>query len=180
MLLETEGIVACFRDVAVMGDAIGQGGGHLGIAERGHPFAQKEIGGDNQRGSLHAIFWHTPCCLIQQLEYPPMNPTTPATLTSSLRVPVAGGVGYIGSHMVKHLPPWGCDVVAFDKLSTGYRDAVPGSDPARLVADSTGARLVPLARESAPRKKCLFKGRMKIGAEFGLQIAAYGDTTLIV
>jgi len=33
------------------------------------------------------------------------------------------------------------------------------------------ARLVPLARESAPRKKCLLKGRMKIGAEFGLQLA---------
>lgn len=109
-----------------------------------------------------------------------MNPTAPAPLTSSLRVSVVGSLGYIGSHMVKHLPPRGCDVVAFDNLSAGYRDAEPGSDPARLVADSTVARLVPLARESTPRKKCLFKGRMKIGAEFGLQLAAYGDTILIV
>lgn len=109
-----------------------------------------------------------------------MNPTPPATLTSPLRAPAAGSVGYIGSHAVKHLPPIGCDVVAFDKLSAGYRDAVPGSDPAPLVADSTSARRVPLARESAPRKKRLFKGRMKIGAEFGPQLAAYGDTILIV
>jgi len=106
-----------------------------------------------------------------------MNPTTPTAPTSSLHVPV-GGVGYIGSHTVKRLPQ-GCDVAAFDNLSAG-RDAVPGSDPARLVADSTVARLVLLARKSVPMKKCLFKGRMKIKAEFGLRLAAYGDTILNV
>jgi hypothetical protein len=107
-----------------------------------------------------------------------MNPATPTAPTASLHVPV-GGVGDIGSHTVKHLPQ-GCDVAAFDNLSAGYRDAVPGSDPARLVADSTVARLVLLARKSVPRKKCLFKGRMKIKAEFGLRLAAYGDTILNV
>jgi hypothetical protein len=65
-----------------------------------------------------------------------------------------------------------------DNLSAG-RDAVPGSDPARRVAASTVARLV-LARKSVPRNKCLFKGRMKIKAEFGLRLAAYGDTILNV
>ena len=64
--------------------------------------------------------------------------------------------------MVKHLPPCGCDVVAFDNLSTGYRDAVP------------------LAMESAPRKKCLLNGRMKIGAEFNQKLATYSDILLIV
>jgi UDP-glucose 4-epimerase len=37
-----------------------------------------------------------------------------------------GGAGYIGSHMVKHLLRQGCDVVTFDNLSTGYREAVLG------------------------------------------------------
>jgi hypothetical protein len=32
-LFEAEGLVAGFQDVAVMGDAIEQGGRHLGIAE---------------------------------------------------------------------------------------------------------------------------------------------------
>jgi len=88
-----------------------------------------------------------------------------------------------GVYRVAHgqaLAARGCDVVAFDNLSAGYRDAVPGSDPARLVADSTVARLVPLGRESAPRKKRLLRGRMKINAEFGLRLAAYGDTILNV
>jgi UDP-glucose 4-epimerase len=39
-----------------------------------------------------------------------------------------GGAGYIGSHMVKHLLRQGYDVVTFDNLSTGYRDAVLGGE----------------------------------------------------
>lgn len=37
---------------------------------------------------------------------------------------VCGGAGYIGSHMVKMLVGMGHQVVTFDNLSTGYRDAV--------------------------------------------------------
>jgi len=37
---------------------------------------------------------------------------------------VCGGAGYIGSHMVKMLSNLGHDVITFDNLSTGYRDAV--------------------------------------------------------
>jgi len=51
-----------------------------------------------------------------------------------------------GVYRVAHgqaLAARGCDVVAFDNLSTGYRDAAPGGDPARLVGDSTIARRVP-------------------------------------
>ena len=37
---------------------------------------------------------------------------------------VAGGAGYIGSHMVKDLIEHGEDVVVADNLSTGHRDAI--------------------------------------------------------
>ena len=37
---------------------------------------------------------------------------------------VAGGAGYIGSHMVKNLIEHGEDVVVADNLSTGHRDAI--------------------------------------------------------
>jgi UDP-glucose 4-epimerase len=57
---------------------------------------------------------------MQTSAHPPTSPTLP------LRVLVVGGAGYIGSHMVKHLLRQGCDVVTFDNLSTGYRDAVLG------------------------------------------------------
>ena len=43
-----------------------------------------------------------------------------------MKVLVVGGAGYIGSHMVKMLVERGHDVVVFDNLSTGYRDAVLG------------------------------------------------------
>ena len=35
-----------------MGDAVEQGGGHLGIAEYAHPFGEGQVGGDDQRGLL--------------------------------------------------------------------------------------------------------------------------------
>lgn len=41
-----------------------------------------------------------------------------------MRILVAGGAGYIGSHMVRMLAESGYDVVVFDDLSTGFRDAV--------------------------------------------------------
>ncbi len=40
------------------------------------------------------------------------------------KVLVAGGAGYIGSHVVKALGVKGYDVVTVDNLSTGFRDAV--------------------------------------------------------
>ena len=37
---------------AVVGDPIEQRGGHLGIAEHRHPFAELEIGGDDDTGGF--------------------------------------------------------------------------------------------------------------------------------
>lgn len=41
-----------------------------------------------------------------------------------MKILVAGGAGYIGSHMVKQLAQAGHDVITLDNLSYGYRDAV--------------------------------------------------------
>ena len=41
-----------------------------------------------------------------------------------MKILVAGGAGYIGSHMVKQLVLAGNDVITLDNLSYGYRDAV--------------------------------------------------------
>jgi UDP-glucose 4-epimerase len=40
------------------------------------------------------------------------------------RVFVTGGAGYIGSHVVKALGEAGCEVLVYDNLSTGHREAV--------------------------------------------------------
>ena len=40
---------------------------------------------------------------------------------------VAGGAGYIGSHMVALLVKEGYDVVVADNLATGHRQAVKGA-----------------------------------------------------
>lgn len=45
----------------------------------------------------------------------------------SLKVLVAGGGGYIGSHMVKALGRRGHAITVFDNLSTGHADAVGGA-----------------------------------------------------
>ncbi len=43
-----------------------------------------------------------------------------------MRVLVAGGAGYIGSHTAKALLRRGYEVVVFDNFSTGHRELVPG------------------------------------------------------
>lgn len=45
-----------------------------------------------------------------------------------MRVLVAGGAGYIGSHTVQELLARGIDVVTFDDFSTGRRELIPGGE----------------------------------------------------
>src|SRR3546814_4583740 len=49
-ILEPPALVAGLDDVAVMGEPIEQRGGHFGIAEHGRPFAERQVGGDDDRG----------------------------------------------------------------------------------------------------------------------------------
>ena len=49
---EAPAVVAGLDDVAVVSEAVEQCGGHLGVAEHARPFAEGEIGGDDDRGSL--------------------------------------------------------------------------------------------------------------------------------
>lgn len=66
-----------------------------------------------------------------------------------MNILIAGGAGYIGSHVVRYLLETGQNPIVFDNLSNGHRDAVSGvgfglnddqrrdGDPVELVADST-------------------------------------------
>jgi UDP-glucose 4-epimerase len=45
-----------------------------------------------------------------------------------LKILITGGAGYIGSHLVKALLDKGFDVITFDNLSTGYKDAILGGE----------------------------------------------------
>ena len=47
---KTVGCVASLDDAAVMRDAIKQRGGHLGVTEDSHPFAELEVGRDDYAG----------------------------------------------------------------------------------------------------------------------------------
>ena len=45
-----------------------------------------------------------------------------------MKILVVGGAGYIGSHMVKILGVQGHEIITFDNLSKGYRDAILSGD----------------------------------------------------
>ena len=47
---EAPAVIAGLDDIAMVGQAIEQRGGHRGIAEHVGPFAEGEVGGDNDRG----------------------------------------------------------------------------------------------------------------------------------
>ena len=49
---EAEAIVSGLQDVAVVGKPIEQRGCHLGIAEHAGPFAEAQVGGDDDAGAL--------------------------------------------------------------------------------------------------------------------------------
>jgi len=45
-----------------------------------------------------------------------------------MKILLVGGAGYIGSHMLKMLLAEGHQVVTFDNLSSGHRDAILGGE----------------------------------------------------
>ena len=51
-VLEAPALVAGLDDLAVVGEPVEERGGHLGVAEDGGPFAEGEVGGDDDRGLL--------------------------------------------------------------------------------------------------------------------------------
>ena len=51
-VFEAPGLVAGFDDLAVMGEAVQESGGHLGIAKYRWPFAEGEVCGDDDGGAL--------------------------------------------------------------------------------------------------------------------------------
>ena len=51
-MLEAPALVAGFDDIAVVREAVEQRRRHLGVAEHARPFAEGEIGGDDERGAL--------------------------------------------------------------------------------------------------------------------------------
>ena len=51
-VFETIAVIAGFDDVAMVGQAVEQRGGHLGVVEDPGPFTEGEVGGDNQAGAL--------------------------------------------------------------------------------------------------------------------------------
>jgi hypothetical protein len=49
---EPEAVITCFQDVAVVGETVEESCCHLGIAKDGGPFAEAEIGGNDDAGAL--------------------------------------------------------------------------------------------------------------------------------
>ena len=49
---EAPGVVAGLDDVAVMCEAVEQGGRHFGVAKHAGPFAEGEVRGDDDGGAL--------------------------------------------------------------------------------------------------------------------------------
>jgi len=51
-MLDSPAVIACFDDVAVVGNSIEQGGGHFFVTKDRGPFTEGEIGGYDDRCSL--------------------------------------------------------------------------------------------------------------------------------
>jgi hypothetical protein len=49
---EAEAVISGFEDMTVVGEAIEEGCGHLGVAEHASPLTEAEVGGDDDAGLL--------------------------------------------------------------------------------------------------------------------------------
>lgn len=88
-----------------------------------------------------------------------------AHLSSSPRVLVTGGAGFIGSHLVEHLLGRGAHVTVFDDLSTGSASNLPAHPRLQLVQ---GSVLDPAALRSAGGADVV----LHLAAVVGMRLAA--------
>ncbi|TFZ08167.1 UDP-glucose 4-epimerase GalE [Ramlibacter humi] len=79
---------------------------------------------------------------------------------------VAGGAGYIGSHMVRMLRENGFRPVAVDNLATGHRDAVRG-DELRVGDIGDRAFMASVLRETSPACVMHFAASSLVGESVG-------------
>ncbi len=79
-----------------------------------------------------------------------------------MNILVVGGAGYIGSHMVKMLLEQGHAVIAYDNLSTGFRDAVLGGEFVEGDLADTG-RLDETFRRFSPDAVMHFASHIQVG-----------------
>ena len=99
---------------------------------------------------------------------------------------VTGGAGYIGSHAVKALALAGFDVVAYDDLSAGHREAierVAKNIPERAISLVEG-RIGDGARVADTIKKCgvtavmHFAARLSVGESMRIPLDYYATNVL--
>ena len=90
-----------------------------------------------------------------------VDPTVDPRKAPEGPVVVVGGAGYIGSHTVRALEERGVDVVVFDNLSTGHREAVRGAFVGGDLRDRDALRR--LFAEHVPRSVIHFAAKCYVG-----------------
>jgi len=79
-----------------------------------------------------------------------------------MRILVAGGAGFIGSHIVDSLLKNRHEVTVFDNLSTGRRENVPAGVPLHVGDVCDFARLKEVFDETQPEAVCLQAAQMSV------------------
>lgn len=99
-------------------------------------------------------------------------------MTNLASVIIAGGAGYIGSHMVRMAQDSGYQVVVVDNLATGHADAVHGSAILRTGQIGDAAFMGSLLREFKPRCVMHFAAASLVG-ESMIDPAKYWQNNLV-
>ena len=79
-----------------------------------------------------------------------------------MRILVAGGAGFIGSHIVDGLLDHNHDVCVVDNLSTGQKDNLPGSVPLKVVDVRDRESIRALYDEFRPEMICIQAAQMSV------------------